>query len=90
MLYPLLASVSGRPWTQAELFGMAPDAKAVATNGALLRAKGHIATLLALPLLWRAINALTLRSMDAPEAAAPASAEVLGAATVIWRWRRAR
>jgi hypothetical protein len=87
-LYPLLAPVLDRPWTQAEIFGLAPDPTAVATIGALLLAKGRIAFLLALPLLWCAITALTLWTMQAPDAAVPASALVLGAAAAIWRWRQ--
>jgi hypothetical protein len=87
VLYPLLAPLLGRAWTQAEIFGIAPDATAVATIGALLLAEGHIAALLALPLLWCAISALTLWTMAAPEAPVAASALVLGAATATWRWR---
>ena len=89
-LYPLLAPVLGRPWTQAEIFGIAPDPTAVATVGALLLAKHRIAWLLALPLLWCAITALTLWTMDASDAPVPALALVLGAAAAIWRWRSAR
>jgi hypothetical protein len=86
VLYPLLAPFTGRPWTQAEIFGVAPDPTAVATIGALLLASGHIAWLLALPLLWCAISALTLWTMEVPDAAVPASAFVLGAAMAIRRW----
>jgi hypothetical protein len=89
-LYPLLAPVLGRPWTQAEMFGIAPDPTAVATVGALLLAKHRVAWLLVLPLLWCAITALTLWTMDAPDAAVPALALVLGAAAAIWRGRPAR
>lgn len=88
VLYPLLAPLLGRPWTQAEIFGIAPDPTAIATIGALLLAEGHIASLLVLPLLWCAISALTLWTMGTPDAAAPASVLVLGAATAIWRWRQ--
>ena len=88
VLYPLLAPLLGRPWAQAEVFAIAPDPTAVATIGALLPAKGRIAWLLALPLLWCAVSALTLWTMDAPDAAVPAAAFVLGAATTIWRWRQ--
>ena len=88
VLYPLLASVLGRPWTQAEIFGIAPDPTAVATIGAVLLAQGRIAWLLALPLLWCAITALTLWTMEAPDAAVPASAFVLAAVMASWRWRR--
>lgn len=87
VLYPLLPPLLGRPWTQAEIFGIAPDPTAVATIGVLLLAKGRIAFLRALPLLWCAITALTLWTMEAPDAAVPALALVLGAAAAIWRWR---
>jgi hypothetical protein len=88
VLYPLLAAFLGRPWTQAEIFGVAPDPTAVATVGALLLAKGRIAWLLVLPLLWCAIAALTLWTMQAPDAAVPALALVLGVAAALWRWRQ--
>ncbi|MBX9846301.1 MAG: hypothetical protein K2Z80_31300 [Xanthobacteraceae bacterium] len=87
VLYPLLAPLLGRPWTQAEIFGVAPDPTAVATLGVLLLAKGRVALFVALPLLWCAITALTLWTVDAPEAAVPASALVLGAAMALGRWR---
>jgi hypothetical protein len=90
VLYPLLAPLLGRSWTQAEIFGVAPDPTAVATIGALLLAKGRIAWLLALPLLWCAITALTLWTMQAPDAVVPAAALVLGVAMAIWRWWRER
>jgi hypothetical protein len=86
VLYPLLAPLLGRPWPQAEIFGIAPDPTAVATIGALLLANGRIASILALPLLWCAVTALTLWTMEVPDAAAPALALVLGTATAIWRW----
>jgi len=88
VLYPLLAPLLGRPWMRAEIFGVAPDPTAIATVGAVLLASGRIAWLLTLPLLWCAISALTLWSMGASDAAVPASALVLGAATAIWRWRQ--
>jgi len=88
-LYPLLAVILGRPWTQAEIAGIAPDPTAVATVGALLLAKGRVAWLIALPLLWCAISALTLWVMGVPDAAIPALAFVLGTATAIRRWRQA-
>src|SRR5262245_57534098 len=85
MLYPLVAALLGRTWAQAEIFGIAPDPTAVATIGALLLAKGRVAWLLALPLLWCAVTALTLWTMEVPDAAVPAGAFVLGAAMAIWR-----
>jgi hypothetical protein len=90
LLYPLLAPLLGRPWTQAEIVGIAADPTAVATIGVLLLAQGRIAWLLALPLLWCAITALTLWTMEAPDAPVPALALAAGAAAAIVRWRQRR
>jgi hypothetical protein len=87
VLYPLLAPLLGRPWMGAEIFGIAPDPTAVATIGVLLLAKGRIAFLLALPVLWCAATALTLWTMEAPDAVVPAATLVLGAAMAFWRSR---
>ena len=37
-IHPLIAPLTGRPWTQAEIFGLAPDPTAIATLGILLAA----------------------------------------------------
>jgi hypothetical protein len=68
LAYPPIAPLLGRSWTQAEIFGVAPDPTAVATLGLLLagtRIRWH---LLAIPLLWCAISAATLWAMQSPEA----------------------
>jgi hypothetical protein len=68
LLHPLIAPLTGRPITQAEVFGLAPDPTAVATLGALLattRAHWH---LLVIPLLWCVVTGLTLWAMESPEA----------------------
>lgn len=69
--HPLLALVAGRPATQAEFFGFAPDPSAVATLGLLLcagAAPGGVAGMLrsalwALAWTWCAISAATLWTM---------------------------
>ncbi len=38
LLYPLVGLLAGRPWTQAEVFGIAPEPTALATLGLLLAA----------------------------------------------------
>lgn len=65
--YPLLAPLSGRPWTQGELFGMAPDPTVAFTLGALLlwRARWPLWTL---PLLWCAIGSATLMELGSSQA----------------------
>jgi hypothetical protein len=67
-IHPLIASLSGRPWTQAEIFGLAPDPTVIATLGVLLAATRPNWHLLILPLLWCAISGLTLWTMESPEA----------------------
>jgi hypothetical protein len=67
-LHPLIAPLTGRPWTQAEVFGVAPDPTIVATLGVLLAASRPHWHLLAIPLLWCLISGLTLWTMESPEA----------------------
>jgi hypothetical protein len=50
-LHPLIPLLAGRPWTQAEIFGLAPDPTAIATLGILLATTRPHWHLLALPLL---------------------------------------
>jgi hypothetical protein len=75
---PLLGATLGRPWTQAEVVGIAPDPTALATLGTLLlvnhrHAAGPRRTWIGrlawpLPILWCVISGATLWTMDAPEA----------------------
>jgi hypothetical protein len=70
-LYPLLARAVGRAWTQAEVFGIAPDPTVLGTLGLLLIAEGPPRArwaLLAAPLLWCALSGATLWAMGSPEA----------------------
>jgi len=68
VVQPWLGVLQGRPWVQAEVFGMAPDPTAVATLGVLLvlapRAPWHW-LLWPIPLLWCAIAAATAWTMGA-------------------------
>ena len=66
--HPLIAPLTGRPWTQAEIFGLAPDPTAVATLGVLLAVARPSRLLFAIPLLWCALTGLTLWTMESPEA----------------------
>jgi hypothetical protein len=67
--YPLVAPLSGRPWSQAEFVGLAPDPTVVATLGALLLARGWRRWALAIvPLAWCAVGGATLWTMEAPDA----------------------
>ena len=66
--YPVLAPLTGRPWTSTEIFGVTPDPTAIASVAVLARVRGRIGwLLLVVPVLWCAIAAATLWAMDAPE-----------------------
>ena len=62
--YPLLALISGRPWQQAEMFGIAPDPTVAVTLGLLALSPRAHWILWAVPLVWSAISGATLWAMD--------------------------
>jgi hypothetical protein len=70
LIQPLIGPLMGRPWTQAEVFGMAPDPTALGTLGfaLLLPTPGRRWLLLVIPLLWCAISGATLWTMGSPDA----------------------
>jgi hypothetical protein len=88
VFYPLTAPLLGRPWTQAEVFGIAPDPTAIGTLGVLLLLEvgrerrlprwlraAWLGALWTLPLVWCVITGMTLWTLDAPDAIiAPAAA----------------
>lgn len=85
LVYPLLAPLAGRPWSTAEVFGVAPDPTAIATVAVLALVRGRIRwLLLAVPLGWCAIATATLWVMEAREAV------VVAAATLLALWPAAR
>jgi hypothetical protein len=62
--YPLLAPLMGRPWRQAEVFGIFPDPTVLGTIGLVLLARGGSRwALLVIPLMWCAISGATLWAM---------------------------
>ena len=66
LVYPALSLISGRPWKQAEVFGVAPDPTVVGTIGLLLLTTSRLRWgLLPVPLLWCGITAATLWAMSA-------------------------
>ena len=70
--YPLFAPFAGRPWHQAEVFGVAPDPTVLGTLGLLLLVEGRPQWgLLVIPLLWCTISGATLWAMGSPEAPIP-------------------
>jgi hypothetical protein len=71
---PLVGVALGRPWREAEVFGIAPDPTVSATLGLLLMLRPalgrHAAawSLWPVPLLWCAVSGATAWAMDAPDA----------------------
>ena len=66
--YPMLAPLTGRPWTSAEIFGVTPDPTAIASVAVLALVRGRTRwLLLVIPVLWCAISAATLWAMGAAE-----------------------
>lgn len=65
LAYPIVGWFTGRPWIQAEVFGMAPDPTALATLGLLMAAGGHapramLVMLAAIPLASLLLGMATL------------------------------
>ena len=76
--YPLLPPLFGRPWSAAELFGIAPDPTAIATLGLLLAGRARLLPMLVpIPLAWCVLGGLTLLAMGDAQAWLP-----LGAAAI--------
>lgn len=79
LIYPALPLVFSRPWTSAEVFGIAPDPTAIVTLGLLMAARGAwLAVLLPIPLLWCLMSGLTLFTMDDGQAWLPLAAAAIG------------
>jgi uncharacterized protein DUF6064 len=83
--YPLIGRLAGRPWTQVEVFGVAPDPTAIATLGVLVAAQRPHWLLLVVPLIWCAISAATLRTMQSPDAMVVPVAAALALALTGWK-----
>jgi hypothetical protein len=90
LIGPLLI---GRPWTQVELAGLAPDPTVVATLGVLLAAERALLHLAIVPLAWCAIAGATLWTMGSPDALVLPAAALLAIAVAAWKalpsWRGA-
>jgi hypothetical protein len=90
MVHPLIAPLAGRPWLQAELFGLTPDPTVIATLGVVLAAERPSWRLLSVALAWCAISGATLWTMQSPEALVTPGAGALALALAAWKtWRRA-
>jgi hypothetical protein len=83
--YPLIGPLNERPWRQAEIFGLAPDPTAIATLGVLVAAHRPRWSLLIIPLIWCAISAATLWTMQSPNALVVTTTAALALGLGIWR-----
>jgi hypothetical protein len=93
LIQPWLGLLWGRPWFQAEVFGLAPDPTALGTLGLLLLLRkvddnGRPGPRPAMawlpwpiPLLWCGVSAATLWAMQAPDA------WLMPAAALLAAWR---
>lgn len=83
LLHPLLPALSGRPWAQAEVWGLAPDPTAIGLLALWLCLPGRPATTwlpAVLPLLWCAVSAATLATMGEWQAVVPLAAALVALA----------
>lgn len=67
LVSPLIGTLFGRGWRQAEVFGIAPDPTAIGTLGILLLTAGRARwELTVIPVLWCAFSGATLLAMGTP------------------------
>ena len=69
VVQPAIGPMIGRPWLQAEIFGVAPDPTVVATLGILvLAARRPLWLPMIIPIIWCVISGATLWAMESREA----------------------
>jgi hypothetical protein len=85
---PIVAPLAGRTWTQAEIFGIAPDPTVIATLGLLLlTADKNFWLLFIIPLLWCIISGTILWTMKSPNAFIILLAGLLAIIFLIYKMR---
>ena len=86
VVHPLIGPLLlGRPWAQAELFGMTPDPTVIATLGVLAAAERPHWHLLLLPVTWCLIGGATLWTMESPDWPILPAAAVIALAAAVWK-----
>lgn len=92
LLHPWLAAFADRPGSQAEFFGLAPDPTAIGTLGVLLcvtsshrAVRSLLAATWGVALIWCAVSAATLWTMDTAEGWIPALGAALALAVLAHR-----
>jgi len=86
-IHPLIAPLTGRPWVQAEIFGLAPDPTTIATLGMLLAVTRPLWLLFVIPFLWCVLTGLTLWAMESAEAPVAPIAAAIAAMMAAWKSR---
>lgn len=83
VVQPVVGVLLGRPWQQAEVFGLAPDPTVLGTLGVLLLRPAMALWLWPIPLLWSAVTGITLATMHAADAGLMPAAALLAVATAV-------
>jgi len=85
---PLIGSLAGRPWAQAELFGLSPDPTVTATLGVLLAIPEGVWWLWVIPVAWSLFSGMTLRTLELPDAFVMPLVALLSVALAVARARQ--
>jgi hypothetical protein len=87
IVYPFIAPMLGRPWTQAEVVAVMPDPTVITTMGFLLLAEPPRRALIVVPALWCAFSGAMLWGLRLGHAWAPPLLALLALACLLWRRR---
>ena len=87
IIMPLMATLSGGSWFQAEVFGIHADPTAVTTLGLVLIMLRGFALWIAviIPALWLVVSGLTLQVLNATGAAVLFAVLVIAMVGVVWK-----
>lgn len=88
LLYPLIGASLGRPWAQAEVFGLMPDPTVIVTLGFVLLADPMPRWLIAIPLASCVFSGAMLAALRAGDAWVVPTVAVVALACALWRRRR--
>lgn len=84
-MQPAIGPLLGRDWSQAEVFGLAPDPTAVATLALLAMQPRTPWLLMVIPAMWCVVTGLTLWTMEAPDALVTPVAGALALLAAAWK-----
>ncbi|MCW5659111.1 MAG: hypothetical protein KIT60_15525 [Burkholderiaceae bacterium] len=87
IVYPFIATILGRPWSQAEVFAVMPDPTVITTLGLLLLAEPPRRVLLIVPVLWCLYSGAMGWGLRAGHAWVPPAVALLAAVCLQWRRR---